>query len=94
MVRGSPCMCIRHTPTPRSAAHSRAPGARSARTSLTMQAPAATAAVITSGLLVSMEIATSNARRDAFDHRHDALELHRRIDRALRPAASTRRRHR
>ena len=36
----------------------RAPGARSAYTSLTMQAPAATAAAMTSGLLVSMEIAT------------------------------------
>ena len=31
MVRGSPCMCMRHTPTLARAAHSRAPGARSAR---------------------------------------------------------------
>ena len=60
MVRGSPFMCMRHTPTPALAAHSRAPGTRKARTSLTMQAPAATAAAITGGLLLSTEMATSS----------------------------------
>src|ERR1700676_3674188 len=61
MVRGSPCMCIRQTPTPDVAAHERAPGARKAYTSLTIQAPAATAAATTAGLLESMEIAMSDA---------------------------------
>ena len=56
MVRGSPCMCIRHTGTPSSLAACKAPSARSAFTSLINPAPAATAARITPGLLVSMEI--------------------------------------
>src|SRR5690348_16028831 len=58
MLRGSPSMCIRHTGTPSSAAASSAPSRRSAYTSLIMPAPAATAARITCGREVSMEIGT------------------------------------
>ena len=54
-------MCIKHTPTSDAAAQERDAGARKAEMSFTMQAPAATAAAITSGLLVSMEIAISDA---------------------------------
>src|SRR5207253_238196 len=56
MVRGSPCMCIRHTAQPLAAAAASAPGSRSARTSLMSPAPAALAARMTSGLLVSTEM--------------------------------------
>ena len=56
MVRGSPCMCIRHTAQPLAAAAASAPGSRSARTSLMRPAPAALAARMTSGLLVSTEM--------------------------------------
>ncbi len=59
MVRGSPRMCIRQTGTLRSAAASSAPSPRNAQTSLIMAAPAATAARMTSALLVSTEIGTS-----------------------------------
>src|SRR5690242_9073023 len=65
MPRGSPCMCIRHTGTPSEAAASSAPSRRSAYTSLIMPAPAATAARITSGLEVSMEIGTAQRAASA-----------------------------
>ena len=58
MVSGERCMCIRHTGTPSSAAAARAPGDRSARTSFTMLAPAATAARMTSGREVSTDNGT------------------------------------
>src|SRR5215469_2689558 len=56
MVRGSPCMCMRHTAQPHAAAASTAPGPRSARTWLMKPARAAEAARMTSGLLVSTEM--------------------------------------
>ena len=40
-----------------------------------MSAPAATAARMTSGLLVSTEMNTADSRAQRFDDRHDALEL-------------------
>ncbi len=55
MLRGSPCMCMRHAATPPAATASSAPGARNALTSLIMVAPALIAARITSGLEVSTE---------------------------------------
>ena len=81
MVRGSPCMCIKHTPTPACAAQARAPGARKAYTSLTMQAPAAAAAAITPGLLVSMEMATSRVRAMRSMTGSTRCDLHRFIHR-------------
>ncbi len=63
MVRGSPCMCIRHTAQPLPAAAASAPGSRSARTSLMRPAPAAAAARMTSGLLVSTEMTAEVAAR-------------------------------
>ena len=65
MVSGEPCMCMRHTGTLKSAAASRAPGARSARTSLIMLAPAATAALMTSGREVSTDSGTGILRTRA-----------------------------
>ena len=59
---------------PDAAAHSSAPGARKAYTSLTMLAPAATAAAITLGLLVSMEIAMLEARHILFTYLHLAAD--------------------
>src|SRR5438045_6355694 len=53
MVRGSPCICMRHTAQPLAAAAASAPGSRNARTSLMSPAPAALAARMTSALLVS-----------------------------------------
>ena len=52
---------MRHTGTPSAAAASSAPSRRSARTSLIMPAPAATAARMTSGRLVSIDTGTSTA---------------------------------
>src|SRR6185437_14080460 len=48
-------MCIKHTAQPEITAASSAPGSRRARTSLIIAAPAAAAACMTSGLLVSTE---------------------------------------
>ncbi len=48
-------MCIKHTGTPSCAAADSAPGARKARTSLIMPAPAATASRMTSGFEVSID---------------------------------------
>ena len=69
-------------------------GSRSARTSLISAAPAATAARITAGLLVSTEIGTRACARERFDHRdrRGAVPPPRRP--AARRAASTRRRRR
>ena len=75
MVRGSPCMCMRQMPAPLAAAAASAPGSASARTSLMMSAPAATAARITSGLLVSTEMNTGGLAAQRFDDRDDALEF-------------------
>src|SRR5262245_13270731 len=58
MVRGSPCMCIRHTPASDAAMASTAPEARSAPMSLIIDAPAPSAARMTSGLIVSTETGT------------------------------------
>src|SRR5579864_1841693 len=63
MVRGSPCMCMRHTAQPLEIAASSAPGARKAYTSLMSPAPAAAAARMTSGLLVSIEMTADVAAR-------------------------------
>src|SRR5258707_1042502 len=63
MVRGSPCMCIRHTPASEAATASSAPGARSALMSFTIEAPSAIAWRITSGLTVSTETGTGRSRR-------------------------------
>ena len=63
MVRGSPCMCIRHSAQPLPATACSAPGARSAYTSFTSPAPAASAARMTSGLLVSTEMTAEVAAR-------------------------------
>src|SRR6478736_4933419 len=65
MLCGVPCMCIRQTAAVESATASTAPGACSASTSLTSPAPAAMAARITAGFMVSMETSTSHSRRSA-----------------------------
>ncbi len=65
MVAGSPCMCIRHAAAPLRASAASAPRACSARTSLIMAAPSATACSITSGRLVSTEMITSLSRATA-----------------------------
>jgi hypothetical protein len=62
-VRGCPCMCIKQTGRPVLRPHLSAPGARSARTSLIMPAPASAAARMTSGLEVSTEIGCGSAGR-------------------------------
>jgi len=56
MERGSPSICIRQTGKFKRATACIAPSRRSAKTSLIMPAPAAAAAFITSGLLVSIDI--------------------------------------
>ena len=58
MLAGSPCMCIRQTPTPPCTHASSAPGDVNADTSLIIAAPAAIAARITAGLRVSTDTAT------------------------------------
>src|SRR3984893_10725052 len=63
MVRGSPCICTRHTAQPLATTASSAPGSRNARTSLMSPAPAALAARMTSALLVSIEMITAVAAR-------------------------------
>src|SRR6266403_4516153 len=63
MVRGSPCMCMRHTAQPLAAAAASAPGSRKARTSLMSPAPAALAARMTSALLVSTQMIAAVAAR-------------------------------
>src|SRR6266480_2852277 len=63
MVRGSPCICMRHTAQSLAAAAASAPGSRNARTSLMNPAPAALAARMTSALLVSTEMIAAVAAR-------------------------------
>ena len=74
IVRGWPRMCIRHTAALLAATTSSAPGSCSARTSLTMAAPASIAARMTAGFIVSMltqrTLAGKRCRR-----REDACEL-------------------
>ena len=61
MVPGSPCICIRQTGKPLSAAACKAPSRDSARTSLSRPAPALAASLINTGELVSTEMITSNS---------------------------------
>ena len=95
-VRGSPCMCMRHTRALRCRLPPPArPASRSARTSLMMPAPAAAAARITSGLLVSTEITAPVSRPRALDHRDNtrrSSSSH--ADRRRHPDAWTRPRRR
>src|SRR5579864_1483269 len=63
IVRGSPCMCIRHTAASLSAMSASAPGARSARTSLIIDAPTSSAARMTAGFIVSTDTQAPPAAR-------------------------------
>ena len=95
MVRGSPFMCMRQMPAPSASRPSAArPVPRSARTSLMMSAPAAQAARMTSGLLVSTEMNTRRLAPQCLDDRNDALEFFVETRRERRRAAWTHHRRR
>ena len=73
-----PCwLCMATTPVPgRAAITSAMPGSpRSPQTSLTITAPASSAAAATVALRVSMLIGTDEACRELTDHRQDARHL-------------------
>ena len=63
IVAGSPRMCMRTMPAPRPATTASMRASRAAVTSLTRDAPAASAAAATSGLEVSTETITAGRRR-------------------------------
>ena len=66
---------MRTSPAPVSAQTSASSGSRSPLTSLTITAPAATAARATAGLYVSTDTRAPSSRGDPFDERHHALDL-------------------
>ncbi len=74
MVRGSPCMCIRHTAARAEATAPMAPGSRKARTSLIMTAPDASARAH-HRRLDRVDADPSSFARQRFHQRNDAFQL-------------------